>query len=56
MKQEQKIICEMCVDKDENVEHRCTNCDVWICHTCWEELDGNEEYKNCYQCGGVFYK
>ena len=54
----EQSVCEVCKDKELGipVEHRCTNCDLWMCHECWEMQDGNDESKNCPECPGVLYK
>ena len=50
-----EALCEICEETIETV-HRCTHCDKWICHECWEKLEGDDNVKQCPFCPGVFYK
>ena len=55
-KKEKKVIgvdiCGICEEEENEITNRCTNCDMWICRDCFNQLDR----ESCPKCPGMFYE
>jgi len=52
IKEENK--CEIC--GEEIPENYCCNCGIYVCNSCFDKLDGGDNWKFCPKCVGEIHK